>query len=334
MTAWLDEFRIVKGSAAWTSGFTPPAVAYATGDIPAFTGLVTDRTAVLVTTEAADTAAFNGTVAAAAATGTLIVTEAADTAAFNGQVLSGVGGTLTTTEAADTAVFNGAVTGTLVNLTTTEAADTAAFNGTVAFPALTGTLTTTEAADTAAFNGLVFGVVTGTLVTTEAADTAAFNGLVFATGTITGTLNATEASDNAALFGTVPVTRPRGAGFVDTGYERRRNPRGLRQAQKFFKEQQEARDAEKRRLEEVAQRAREKAEQDAAQAMQAGEMARAQAILATARDQQQRQGHLDNMMMALANARVDEARQRLMQVQHAQAMQQDEEDAISVLLLH
>ena len=63
-------------------------------------------------------------------------------------------------------------------------------------------------------------------------------------------------------------------------------------------------------------------------------MARAQAILAAARDQQQRQALLDNMMMALSNARVDEARQRLMQVQHAQAMQSDEEDAISVLLLH
>ncbi len=311
MTTWLDEFRIVKNQAVWTSNFTPPTVAYATGDIPAFTVLVSDKVGTLVATEAADTAVFNGTVAAAAATGTLIVTEAADTAAFNGQVLSGVGGTLITTEAADTAVFNGAVTGSIVNLTTTEAADTGAFTGTVAFP-----------------------LVTGTLTTTEAADTAAFNGLVFVSGTIIATLTATEAPDNAALFGTVPVTRPQGGGWVDTGRAARRSPRGLRQAQKFFEEQQEARDAEKRRLEQVAQRAREKAEQDAAQAMQAGEMARAQAILAAARDQQQRQAQLDNMMMALANARVDEARQRLMQVQHAQAMQRDEEDAISVLLLH
>jgi hypothetical protein len=518
MTTWLDEFRIVKGTAAWTSGFTPPTVAYATGDIPAFTGLVTDRTAVLATTEAADTAAFAGTVASPAVTGTLIVTEAgdtasfpsgkvewratlttteaSDTAAFNGTVLSVVTGTLVTTEAADVASFNGTVatpgtvTGTLV---VTEAPDTAAFNGAVT--GVAGTLTATEAADTAAFNGQVLSAVTGTLTATEAADTAAFTGSLSLLG-ISATLTATEAPDTASFTGTrsstvsaklvtsftpaanrndltclvgmefrltvdtpfngvgircglnntglhsvelydrtthtllrsanvdltgktegtfyyadiTPITLvagttyalmarvtggdgqqwsefgpttlkdaqpgsvfatyeyPLGSGFtttvngnyqyvgvdlsysvtvsdvapirgggdawVDYGREKRRKPRGLRQAEKFFEEQQQARDAEKRRLEEVAQRARAKAEQAAAEAMQAGEMVRAEAILAAARNQQQRQSHIDSMMMALANAKVNAAQDRLLQVRQLQAMERDEEDAITLLLLH
>jgi hypothetical protein len=581
MTTWIDEFRIVKNQAVWTSGFTPPTVAYATGDIPAFTGLVTDRTAVLATTEAADTASFTGTVASAAVTGTLIVTEAADVAAFNGvanpfgtlvvteapdtaafpagkvewratlvvteagDTASFPGGTvqwsvtlitaeaadvaafngnvswnatLVATEAADTAAFNGqvfsAVTGTLI---TTEAADTPAFTGTVVTagtitgtflvteaadtPAFTGAVTgvagalaVTEGADTAAFNGQVLNVVTGTLITTEAADTAAFTGNLSLLG-ISGTLTATEAADTASFTGTkattvsaklvtsftpssnrndftilvgmqfaltvntpfngiglrcglnntglhtvglydfatntllrsanvdltgktegtfyyaditpitlvagttyalmalvtagngqmwseygpttlkdaqpgsigacyslppgaaitstsladsqyhgvdlsysvtVPDAAPiRGGGdaWVDYGREKRRKPRGLRQAQKFFEERQLERDAEKRRLEEVAARARERAEQEAARAFQDGEFARAQAILDAARQQQQRQAQIDNMMMALSNDRLEQARLELALLQ-ARMNERDEEDAISVLLLH
>jgi hypothetical protein len=56
----------------------------------------------LVSTEAADTAAFNAT---ANTSGSLISTEALDTAAFNATAVSS--GSLVTTEGADTASFAG-----------------------------------------------------------------------------------------------------------------------------------------------------------------------------------------------------------------------------------
>lgn len=122
MTLWLDEVRVVKGSAAWTAGFTPPTGPYATGDPAEFTGLVLDRAAVLAATEAADTASSAGIV--------------------------GLIGTLVVTEAADVAVFT-ATAVTLGTMAATEAADVVAFAVTVGSAASTGTLAAADASDLA-----------------------------------------------------------------------------------------------------------------------------------------------------------------------------------------
>src|SRR5262245_57389347 len=70
---------------------------------------------------AGDVAAFAGTVAYAAITGTLAATEAADVAAFTGAVT--ISGALAAIEAPDTVALAGTVA-TLGNLAATEAADT------------------------------------------------------------------------------------------------------------------------------------------------------------------------------------------------------------------
>lgn len=109
-------------------------------------------------------------------TGTLATTEAADIAAFNGSVV--VSGSFVTTEAIDTASFAGTVivSGSLI---TTEAADTAAFNGTVL---VTGTFATTEGADTASFSGSVTTSISGSFAITEAPDTADFEQFILIVG--------------------------------------------------------------------------------------------------------------------------------------------------------
>ena len=77
---------------------------------------------------------------------------------------------------------------------------------------------------------------------------------------------------------------------------RRRKARGLRQAEKFFEER-------KRETQEKLDVIARKAEAEAEQARQIGEMSRAEAILATAREQQIRQQATVDAMMAVANAR-------------------------------
>jgi trimeric autotransporter adhesin len=171
----------------------------------------TTSTGTLASTEAADTAAFAGSLNVF---GPLASSEAGDTAAVTGNVVWLA--TLAASETGDAAAFTAAIigTGTLAategsdvsaitagivatgDFAATEAADAAAFTGAVV---VAGTLAASEAADTAAFTTDV--VATGTLAATEARDTAAFTGSVFS-GLI-AILNASEAADAAAFAGQV-----------------------------------------------------------------------------------------------------------------------------------
>jgi hypothetical protein len=164
----------------------------------------------------------------------------------------------------------------------------------------------------------------GPLAAIEAADTISFLGSVF-TGTISGQLLAVEAPDIAA-FGRGVVLAV--GTWVDYGREKRRKTRGLRQAEKFFEQQR--REAQER-LEEIA----EQAKIEASEARQTGEMERAQAILLEANRQQERQQQVINNMLAQARARVEQARLELAQLEAVgRALEADEEEAITVLLLH
>jgi hypothetical protein len=126
----------------------------------------------------------------------------------------------------------------------------------------------------------------------------------------------------------IPTRPAGGAGWGDVGRERRRKARGLRQAQKFFEDQT-------RESQEKIAVIAETAKAEAAEARKAGEHQRAQSILIASREQQQRQQKLIDDMLAQAAARVQAARVELAQVEALQrALEQDEEDAISVLLLH
>jgi hypothetical protein len=158
-------------------------------DTASFAGKASERYGVLTVTEAADVAAFAGTVVSQPNIGTLAATEAADTASFAGGAV--VAGTLAVTEGADTAAFSGGL-GVVGALAATEGADTANIHGVSGLVA--GTLAVTEDADTAAFAATAGWAAV--LAATEGADTAAFSGKLGAVGT----LAATEMGEDVLAF--------------------------------------------------------------------------------------------------------------------------------------
>lgn len=156
------ERQQLEGYIAWNNGqqaLLPGGHPYAsaaptTGGSPSGT---------LAATEAADAAAFTGTVSVS---GTLAATEAQDVAAFTG--VGTVSGTLAATEAPDAAAFAGAVADQGA-LAATETPDTAAFAGAFSDQ---GSFAVTEAPDLAAFTTSY--IIFGSLAATEAPDRAAF----------------------------------------------------------------------------------------------------------------------------------------------------------------
>jgi hypothetical protein len=177
MTAWIDEFRVIRGQAAWTANFTLQYTPYTTGgDIAAFNATVADPvapTVQLAAIEASDIAALRATATWLIA---MAAIEAPDTAALNATATWAV--QLAATEASDIAALNATATWA-VRIAATEASDTAALNATATWAAA---LTATEASDTAALRATVFDVVSVSLAATEAADTAAFSGSVTSPG--------------------------------------------------------------------------------------------------------------------------------------------------------
>lgn len=97
-------------------------------------------------------------------------------------------------EARHDGVLIAPVTGTMA---VTDAADTAAASGTVEW---IGTLAATDGQDTASFDGDV--IVIGNLSATDAIDTASMSGTVFALP-VTGTMSVTDTIDTAAVSGAV-----------------------------------------------------------------------------------------------------------------------------------
>jgi hypothetical protein len=196
MTTWLDELRIVKGQAVWTSNFTPPTLAYATGDVPAFTGLVTDRLGTFAATEAADAASLTGVVATSGIDASLVTTEATDVASLAGGKVEWLA-RLAATEAADTASIAGGKVEWKATLAATESTDVASVTGTIAW---LGSLAATEAADTAGLAATITTPGSVSLGAVEAPDVVALTGTL-GVAPVAGYMAATEAADTISGAG-------------------------------------------------------------------------------------------------------------------------------------
>lgn len=142
-----------------------------------------------------NTAAFTGTVADNAVTGTIASTQDDQTGALTGTET--ITGTIAATQDDQTGAFTGALTisGTVA---ATQADDTAAFTGLVANP-VTGILGATQDDDTADFQGTA--VSDGAWNSTQDDQTGQFNGTV--ANPITGTWTSTQDDQTGAFTGTV-----------------------------------------------------------------------------------------------------------------------------------
>jgi len=188
----IDEIRFLKGTAVWTSNFTPPTSPYSATAVPGtttFNGQVY-WSAALAATEPTDT----GTVAGRAdPIGSLAATDIIDTSAIAATVAWQ--GTLATTDHPDTSAI-AALAAAFGTLAATDLIDTSSIAGA---SVSSGALAATDIIDKAAITAQL--VSSGTLAASDPLDAA----LVAAQLISSGTLAATDPADTSAIVASIPL---------------------------------------------------------------------------------------------------------------------------------
>lgn len=192
---------VAAGQGLWSASIKPASSAVTgtvavtqAADVAAFTGTVLNPiTGTIAATQAAQTMAATG---AEGMTGTIAATQAAQTMAASGS--ESMTGTVAATQANQTGAFTGSegMSGTVA---ATQADQVGAFTGTVTSPAVTGTVAATQDPNVGVFTGSE--TISGTVAATQAPQVGALTGTV--ANPVTGTVAATQADQTGVFNGTV-----------------------------------------------------------------------------------------------------------------------------------